>query len=25
MNQMDTNIFGDPRGVRLINAVYESL
>ncbi|MDF1832087.1 MAG: serine hydrolase, partial [Porticoccaceae bacterium] len=23
MNQMDTNIFGDPRGVRLINAVYE--
>lgn len=25
MNQMDTNIFGDPRGVRLIEAVYASL
>ena len=25
MNQMDTNIFGDPRGVRLINAVYDSV
>lgn len=25
MNQMDTNIFGDPRGVRLIDAVYASL
>lgn len=25
MNQMDANIFGDPRGVRLIDAVYASL
>lgn len=25
MNQMDTNIFGDARGVRLINATYASL
>lgn len=25
MNQMDTNIFGDPRGVRLINAAYACL
>lgn len=25
MNQMDTNIFGDPRGVRLIEAAYDCL
>lgn len=25
MNQMDTNIFGDPRGVRLIEAAYANL
>ena len=25
MNQMDTNILGDPRGVRLIQAVYSCL
>ena len=25
MNQMDSNIFGDPRGVRLIEAVYSCL
>ncbi|MBK6961505.1 MAG: hypothetical protein IPH23_10160 [Gammaproteobacteria bacterium] len=25
MNQMDTNIFGDPRGVRLIEAAYGCL